>query len=137
MKRLSIFLGAILAVILMASCSSNSPKAVAEKSVKCIADKDYNGYVDLLYFSEKDKHDAKEFEEGKQQLAALLKDKAEKTYSKKGGISSYEALNEEIAEDGKTANVKMKITYGNGTSEETGIKLRKDNDDNWKIDMGK
>ena len=32
---------------------------------------------------------------------------------KKQGIKSYEVLSEEISEDGKSANVKMKIVYGN------------------------
>lgn len=137
MKRLSIVIGIMLTIMFLASCSSNTPTKVAEKSVQCLIDKDYKGYVDLIYFSEKDKGNAEEYEQGKQQLAALLKDKAEKEYKKKGDISSYETITEETSNDGNTANVKMKIKYGNGTEEDTDIKLRKDNDGNWKIDMGK
>lgn len=127
----------MLTIMFLASCSSNTPTKVAEKSVQCLIDKDYKGYVDLIYFSEKDKGNAEEYEQGKQQLAALLKDKAEKEYKKKGDISSHETITEETSNDGNTANVKMKIKYGNGTEEDTDIKLRKDNDGNWKIDMGK
>lgn len=137
MKRLSIFIGIMLTVMVLAACSGNTPTKVAEKSVKCLVDNDYKGYVDLIYFSDKDKENKEEQEQGKQQLAALLKDKAEKEYKKKGDIKSYETIAEEVSDDGNTANVKMKIKYGNGTEEDTDIKLRKDSDGNWKIDMGK
>ena len=137
MKRLSIIIEIMFTILFFASCSSNTPTKVAEQSMKCLMDKDYKGYVDLIYFSEKEKKNPEEYEQGKQQLAALLKDKAEKEYKRKGDISSYETITEETSNDGKTANVKMKINYGNGTNEDTDIKLRKDKDGNWKIDMGK
>lgn len=137
MKRLSIFLGVALIALFIASCSGgNSPKVVAEKSMKCLVDKDFEGYVDLIYFSDKDMESA-DFQESKKQLAALIKDKGEKSISKKDNIKSFETISEEIAEDGNTANVKMKVVYGNGEEEANDIKMRKDKDGNWKIDMGK
>ena len=41
----------------------------------------------------------------------------------KGGVTDIEVLSEEISEDGNSAVVKMKITYGNGESEEDETKL--------------
>ena len=70
-------------------------------------------------------------------LAAMLKEKASKEFEKKDGLKSYETLSEEISEDGNTAKVKMKFIYGNGTEDTDNIKLRKDDDGNWKIDMSK
>lgn len=137
MKRLSILLGLIVIVLAMTSCSSNTPKAVAEKSVKCLIDKDFEGYVDLLYLEDKDSQDAAKLENDKKELAALLKSKAEKEYEKDKGLTSYETLKEEIAENGETAVVKMKLTYGNGKSDDADIKLRKDKNGDWKIDFGK
>ena len=94
MKKLSILLGLIVIVLAMTSCSSNTPKAVAEKSVKCLIDKDYEGYVDLLYLEDKDSQDAAKLESDKKELAALLKSKAEKEYEKDKGLTSYETLKE-------------------------------------------
>ena len=56
---------------------------------------------------------------------------------KNGGIKSYEALSEQIDESGESAVVKMKIMYGDGSDKEDDIKLKKDEQGNWKIDMGK
>ena len=137
MKKLSIVFSIVVLMFVMTACSSNSPKKVAEKSVQCLVDKDYEGYVDLIYFKESETKSAEDLEKGKQQLAAILKDKVEKEYAKKGGIKSYEAQSEKIAEDGKTANVNMKITYGNGKEEETDIKLCKDDKGEWKLDLAK
>lgn len=136
MKKLSLIFGVMLMTILLVACTGNTPTKVAEQSVKCLIDKDYEGYVDLMYFNEKETSD-KNFKDGKQQLAALLKDKVEEEYSKKKGIKSFETIKEEISDDKKTANVKIRITYGNGTNEDTDIKLRKDTDGNWKLDWGK
>lgn len=136
MKKLSLIFGVMLMTILLVACTGNTPTKVAEQSIKCLTDKDYEGYVELMYFNEKETSD-KNFKDEKQQLAALLKDKAEEEYGKKKGIKSFETIKEEISDDKKTANVKMKITYGNGTNEDTDIKLRKDTDGNWKLDWGK
>ncbi len=138
MKRLNLILGTILIVLFISSCNSgNTPTNIAEKSMKCLIDKDYDGYADLIYFSEDDIKDAENLKQAKEQLAILLKDKADKEYKKKNGITSYKTISEEIADDGNTANVKMKVIYGNGSNDETDIKLRKDKEGKWKIDLGK
>ncbi len=137
MKRLSFILGLMAIVFIMASCSSNTPKGVAEKSMKCLIDKDYKGYVDLVYTKDDPKESPDEIKQQKEMLASLLKDKAEKEYKKNKGIASYEIVNEETSENGEKAKVKMKVTYGNGEVKDEEIELRKDKDGNWKLDMGK
>lgn len=54
---------------------------------------------------------------------------------KKQGIKSIDILEEKIAEDGKTANVKWKITYGNGETDEDDGELVNVNGD-WKMTIG-
>lgn len=45
------------------------------------------------------------------------KPEKEKQVKKKQGIASYKTVSEEIAEDGKTAVVKVEFTYGNGSTD--------------------
>lgn len=124
----------VMALAMYACGGSNSPKDVAEKSVKCLQKADYEGYVDLIYLEDME---GEEMNKAKQEFAGMLKEKASKSIEKEEGIKSYEVLSEEIAEDGNKATVKMKITYGNGKEKNETIKLRKDDKDNWKLDIGK
>lgn len=124
-----------IAALTMSGCSDNSPKGVAEKAVSCMQAKDWKGYVDLMYFEEKE---GKDIAKEKEEFAALLKEKGDKTIDEKGGIKSYEIISEEIAEDGNTATVKAKIVYGNGEEDkDETIKLKKDGKGNWKISLNK
>ena len=59
-----------------------------------------------------------------------------KEMNKKGGISKKEILSETLSEDGMKDTVEMKITYVDGTSDESDNKLIK-TDDGWKITMEK
>ena len=130
-------LGVLILTLVMTSCNSNTPTKVAKKSIACIQKGDYEGYVDLIYQKKEEGKDKKEIEDEKQMLVAMMKDKATKKFEKQDGIKSYEALSEEISEDGKTAIVKMKIVMGDGSETTDDIKLRKDEDGNWKLDIGK
>lgn len=137
MKKFMTFVCAAFAVILMAACSGDSPKSVVEKSIKCLADKDYKGYVDLIYIDE-DKNTPEEVEESKKQIAELLEAKLPMAISKTGEIKSYKAVSEEVSEDGKTATVKVSITYekdGKETEKTEDFKVEKDKSGNWKIKM--
>ena len=135
MKKLSSIIIVLVAMVLLTGCSKNTPTAVAEKSMQCIIDKDFEAYTDLLYIEPKEGED---IENQKKMIAAMLLGKYDSTVKKKGAIKSYEVTGEEISEDGETAVVKMKIMYDNGKEDDNEtIKLRKDKDGNWKIDAGK
>ena len=135
MKKLFGVIALFIAVFTMCGCSDNSPKGVAEKAMSCIQAKDWEGYVDLMCFEEKEGQD---IAKDKEQLAALLKAKGEKELDKKEGIKSFEIVSEEISEDGNTAKVKADIVYGNGDEKKDNtIKLKKDAKRNWKLDGGK
>ena len=134
MKKLFIFMFVAVVALTLWSCGpANTPSAVAEEACKCMQNEDYEGYADLM--------DLKKSEDGKgvekEQLAALLREKGTKTMEKKQGIKSYEVLSEEISEDGKSANVKIKIVYGNGDEDTQKMKLVKNDDGDWKLTMGK
>lgn len=135
MKKIFGFMVLAIAIFALSSCGGgNTPSAVAEKAVKCIQAEDYEGYVNLMNIEVKEGED---IENAKTMLVALMKEKGGKSMKEKEGIKSYEILSEEIAEDGNTAVVKVKIVYGNGTEDEQKIKLVKDKDGEWKLSDAK
>ena len=130
MKKLFAFAAVSLLVLMLCACGAgNTPEGVTTKAVKCIIDKDYQGYVDMMFF-QKEKSD-----EDKQQLVALVQDKMDKEMEKKEGIKDFEVGKAEIAEN--TATVPYTLTYGNGEKQENNMKLIKTEDGEWKIDSGK
>ena len=112
----------------------NTPTKVAEQAVKCMQDKDYEGFVDLMYV---ENEEGRDIEGEKKMVAGMLQAKAESSLNEKQGIQSYEVTSEEISEDGETAKVGMKVVYANGEEDDETMKLRKDADGNWKLDIGK
>ena len=120
---------ALVAIIVMA-CSSNTPGGAALKYYNDVKNGNYEAYVEGIAFKEEITA------EDKEQFVTLMKEKADKEYKKKEGISKVEMLSEEIAEDGQTATVTMKITYGNGETEEPDVAMVL-KDGAWKMDMKK
>lgn len=129
MKRMMYGLLALVAIIVMA-CSSNTPGGAALKYYNDVKNGNYEAYVDGIAFKEEITA------EDKEQFVTLMKEKADKEYKKKEGISKVEMLSEEVAEDGQTATVTMKITYGNGETEESDVAMVL-KDGAWKMDMKK
>jgi hypothetical protein len=130
MKKLLSFAAVCLFVAVMCSCGgSKTPEDVAKKAIECIIDKDYEGYVDMMYFKEE------KTDEEKAQLTALIVDKMNKEMEKKEGIKDFQVGTAEIEEN--SAIVPYTINYGNGDKKEDAMKLIKDEDGDWKIDSGK
>ena len=130
MKKLLSIAAVCLFVLTLCSCSStDTPEGVTTKAIKCIVDKDYKGYVDLMYFK-KEKTD-----EEKQQLVALIQDKMNKEVEKKEGIKDFNVGTPSVEEN--TAIVPYTINYGNGDTKEETMKLIKTEDGKWLIDSGK
>ena len=136
MKKIISSLCLIMALFAFAACSSsNSPEKVAEKAVECISQKDFKGYVDLIYFN--DDITSEQQEKAKEELAQLLTEKGERQMAKKGSVKSHEITEVKTADDGQSATVTMKITYSDNSVDNTTMKLRKDKKGNWRIDCGK
>lgn len=104
----------------LSSCSShdNTPEGVAKAAVECLKAKDYKGYMDLTSATK----------EQKEAMTAMLQKVGQQT-DEKGGVESYEVVDQEIDEEKGTATVNVKVTYGNGDTEENKMKmLKKDGD---------
>lgn len=130
------FVIAVFAILAITACSSNSPKDVAEKAMKCIVNQDYKGYVDLIYLQDENKS-KEDVDKAKAQLVELLQNKGEKSIKENEGVESFEITKEEISEDGNSATVDLNITYKNGKTDDTTVKLCKDKNGKWWIDLGK
>ena len=133
MKKLFISMFVAVVAFTLWSCGpANTPSAVAEEACKCVQNADYEGYVELM-----DLKETKKQESEKEQFVAMLREKGTKTMEKKQGIKSYKVESEEISEDGKSAIVKMKVVYGDGSEDTNKIKLVKNDKGEWKMSFGK
>lgn len=111
--------------MVMASCSDNSPKGVALKAVKCMQQKDFKGYVDLI-----DMGDATD--EQKTTYVAMLQEKAAKK-PEAFDIKSFEFVDEQIDEQAGTARVTVKLVDSEGKEKDSPIDLVKNDKGEWKI----
>lgn len=133
MKKLFISMFVAVVAFTLWSCGpANTPSAVAEEACKCVQNADYEGYVELM-----DLKETKNQESEKEQFVAMLREKGTKTMEKKQGIKSYKVESEEISEDGKSAIVKMKVVYGDGSEDTNKIKFVKNDKGEWKVSLGK
>ncbi len=124
-----------VAAIVMTSCggnaADNTPSAVAEKSMKCLKDKDYKGYVDLMDIKAKD---GSSVEETKSAYTAMLSSKFQEAEKKSGPMKDFKVLGEEVKDS--TAVVKVAVNYEQ-KSDTTDVKLKMNKDGEWKLDVGK
>ncbi|MGN0085901.1 MAG: DUF4878 domain-containing protein [Alloprevotella sp.] len=132
MKHL-IKLMALCLVFVLAACSGNGPSAVADQAFSYLKTGDYEKYVGLIY-SEKSGEEKASAEE-QQAMTEMLASKFKMAMAKKGGIKSYEIVSEEIDDAAGTAVVTVRYTTGKGDQEEEEVKLRQDEDGNWKLKL--
>ena len=136
MKKILFVAVMCLFAVMFSGCGgAKTPKDVAEKSIKCLKNKDYKGYVELVSLKDEAKMSSEELKKSREQMAVLRESKISSEVDKKGGIDSYEIGEETIDED--EAKVKATIKYGDGSEKESTIKLKKNEDGDWKIDAGK
>ena len=134
-KILSIAAVALLTLVFVSCGNGNTPEGVATKAMKCLIEKDYEGYVDLLYFKEKTAKGEEVSPEGRQQLVSLLQEKAGKKIDKQGGIKDFK-VGEPVIE-GDKAKVPVDVTYGDGSTNQEDIKVIKTPEGKWMLDSGK
>ncbi|GHT43813.1 hypothetical protein AGMMS49965_18380 [Bacteroidia bacterium] len=141
MKKVMNLVVAALATIAVSSCAggggSNSPADI-EKSIysqfqKGNFEKGMELYFDNIENNEAPNPDASD---ERQKVVKEFAQKAKQTVEAKGGIKDFEVLEEAIAEDGETAMVKSKTTYGDGSEQSQSSKYVK-KDGQWKIVFGK
>ena len=135
MKKVFYFSLMVMAMFMMAACSSSSsPGDAMKKYSNYLIKGDYEKFVDGLAFDES--VGAEKMKEQKDGLVSMLRDKVGKEYEKMGGLKSIEILSEEISEDGNTATVKIKQTYGNGETQE-GTQSMVKRDGKWLMSIDK
>ena len=134
MKKL-FTLFAVAVAMFMASCAGApaTPSDAAVEYYQCVVNGDYEAFANAVHF---DTTDPEEIAEGKAMITSLYKEKAAPQIEKKGGVTSIEAVGETISEDGNTANVQLKVVYGDGSEKNEDIKLVKV-EDKWMLAFDK
>ncbi|MCF8229700.1 MAG: DUF4878 domain-containing protein [Bacteroidales bacterium] len=137
MKKL-VYLSMVLLgmAVILSSCGSgggSTPADAASHIMKLMQKGDYEGVVDHMQLQVKEGEDIKA---QKEMLVALMEEKAGKSMDEKGGLESYEVLEETISEDGNSASVKVKSIYGNGSEETQDMDFVKE-DGKWLMEMNK
>ena len=104
-------------MLIVAACSSPSTPGEAAKTY---VEELYNGNPEDVFDNVAwgENASAEEIEQTKEMLVQMWNEKGKPQIEAKGGVKSVEVISEDIAEDGNSAVVKMKITYGNGETEE-------------------
>jgi hypothetical protein len=137
MKKIIYFSLSLITLFTIAACFSKTetPGDAAKKYAGYIASGDYEKFVDAIAIETEDQT-SEQVKEVKDGLLSLLKEKGAKTIEEKGGIESTEVVSETILEDGTTAEVVIKQTYGNGEVEESNYDMVKE-ENIWKISLKK
>ena len=127
MKKLLMMFAVAAMMVLTTSCGGhdNSPKGVAEAAVKCMANKDYKGYMNLTNATDQQK----------EAMAAML-EKVGQEGEQKGGMKKFEIVDENIDEENGKATVSVKIVYENGEEETKDMKMVK-KDGDWLLSADK
>lgn len=137
MKKLCVFFAACVCMMMLFACSSatSTPEGTVKKAIKCLEEKDYEGYVDLMQFKNADELTKEQLSAKKTQIIAILQEKGSKEIDAKGGIKEYTLEEPRIEED--KAEIKALITYGNGDTKKQKFNLVKNDKGEWKLDAGK
>ena len=117
----------MLAVMTSCGVDKSDPRSVAEAAAQCMKNKDIEGYMKLTNATP----------EQQEQFAAIAKEKVLKEQDEKGGISSFEVGEADIDEERGTAKVIVKTVFGNGKEDESPMTLKRDDNGEWKLDVGK
>lgn len=130
-----VFLAMMICILagVMTSCSSNSPRSVAEKSLDCIINEDYRGYFDCVYFPDDKKQE-------KEAYISMIEEKVQKNQENGKSYNkpvNYKFVSEEIDEEAGKAKEVFEVTYDNGNTKEETTDLTKEEDGKWYVKMKK
>lgn len=129
MKTVLRILFAALAGLTLIICTtgcSNGPEKVVRNAISCLQKEDARGYVESYYIPESD---VEEFIE-------LCKKSVFPGIEEKKGIARYRITGSEIDKEANEASVNVHFYYGDGTDEETPVKLVLV-DGKWYLDLDK
>lgn len=132
MKKLFYLLVMVVALFTFSACSGSGPGSALKEYVEAMQKGDYEKCVEGIALVNVEPDQQQSIRDS---YISLMK-KGAKDIERKGGIKNVEILSEEIASDGNTAVVKLKLTYGNGEEETEEQKMVK-TDGKWLMDVGK
>ncbi len=125
-----LFLGSLFLLNSCGSGSSSSPAATVKEFSNKVEKGDFEGAIGCIAT------DGKPVDKEAKGKLTLLLGMAKGEVEKKKGIKNMEVISETIDPDGKTATVKMKFTYGDGSVNEESNSLVKE-DGKWKLSLQK
>lgn len=121
MKKLALFVSALLMVFAFSSCSKTSPKDVANDYYTALQKGDFEKAMTYTTLT-----DSEEIQKSVQKMQGI-----------EFKITEFEIINEEIAEDGNSATVEVKYSYTSAFNNDPEEKTEKLNlikeDGKWKI----
>jgi hypothetical protein len=133
MRKALFLLSCFVAAVFLQGCGSpDSPRDVAEKSLGYLKDKQFDKYVDLLYFEEEISGDKDLLKEKKESMQELMQNKYNMSVQERGAIKEFKFLNEEVQDS--TAVVKMEVSFSSGKVDTQKVRLKKLPNGNWKVD---
>jgi hypothetical protein len=120
------------AVMFLFSCggagSSGSPSSTIKEFIHKVEKSDFEGALGCIAL------EGKTLDKDSKGKLMLLISMAKGELDKKKGMKSMDVITETIAPDGNNATVKMKLTYGDGSTNEEDYKLVKE-EGKWKLKM--
>ena len=123
----------VLACIMVACSSGNSPKSTVEKYAEATIKGDYKTALDQVYF----KGTPEEVAKIREQYVSLLNEKTKQGLKDNEKMTAFNIDNEQIDEENGTAVVTVTITYADGHSKTEDMKVKKDDNGQWMIDSNK
>lgn len=132
-KYIKLLLISISCAFLFTACATtgtkDSPEAVAKEFVTAMTNADTDRFLELMDTSD---IEAAELDQMRPKLETIFQ-MMKQELDEKGGIKSIDVVSSEIAEDGNTAQVTLKMTMGNGESEDMPPMPLKKVDGKWKV----
>ena len=127
---------ALLAVALLAvACGGPAtPGDTALDFYNLVAEGNFEGAAEYVAYNGAT---PEENAEQKAMIVSLFKEKAAPNIESKGGVASITVVNESVAEDGKTADVDLKVVYGDGSEQNESLALVLTEEGDWKLSMEK
>ncbi len=133
-KFFSLSFVAALAMLFVACSSTSTPSGAAENYVKALQAKDFSAITEMMFVKEGTPEE--DVAQQKAMVESILTEKGSKTIDKHEGISSYTIGEETISEDGNSATVVVDMVYGDGSTDDNEVKLKKSGEE-WMLDLSK
>lgn len=126
-KFLPKFFVLFLAAFLVA-CSSSGPEAVAEKYTAAVINADMDGFMSTINISEEEKAQMNMMRGKLEEMFKMAQQEAKAA----GGLKSVKATKTTYSNNKKNAQVFLRISFKNGTSEETAVNMV-ETKNGWKV----